>query len=302
MRTLIAGVAIVVAIIALVLFVQNEPTSDPTITSTPEALAAPTATIGLIDDARINNADSEPGNWLAYGRTYEEQRFSPLTQINRETVGELGLAWARDMNTNRVQEATPIIVDGVMFLTSSWSRVFAIDAVSGEQLWFYDPQVPGEWGRRACCDVVNRGVAVYQGRVYVASLDGRLIALDAATGIKVWEVDTIIDRERFYSITGAPGQRKVKFSSEMAAPNLACGATSPRTMPRPGSKYGAFTRSREIPPFLSSIPKWKPLRTLGKAASGGKLVGAERFGIPLFMTPILTRSISVLVTARHGLA
>ena len=194
MRTIIAGVAIVVAIVALVLFVQNEPTSDPTVTSTPEALAAPTATIGLIDDARINNADSEPGNWLAYGRTYEEQRFSPLTQINRETVGELGLAWARDMNTNRVQEATPIIVDGVMFLTSSWSRVFAIDAVSGEQLWFYDPQVPGEWGRRACCDVVNRGVAVYQGRVYVASLDGRLIALDAATGIKVWEVDTIIDR------------------------------------------------------------------------------------------------------------
>ena len=77
MRTLIAGVAIVVAIIALVLFVQNEPTSGPTITSTPEALAAPTATIGLIDDARIKNADSEPGNWLAYGRTYEEQRFSP---------------------------------------------------------------------------------------------------------------------------------------------------------------------------------------------------------------------------------
>ena len=211
MRTIIAGVAIVVAIVALVLFVQNEPTSDPTVTSTPEALAAPTATIGLIDDARINNADSEPGNWLAYGRTYEEQRFSPLTQINRETVGELGLAWARDMNTNRVQEATPIIVDGVMFLTSSWSRVFAIDAVSGEQLWFYDPQVPGEWGRRACCDVVNRGVAVYQGRVYVASLDGRLIALDAATGIKVWEDDTIIDRERFYSITGAPRAAKGKI-------------------------------------------------------------------------------------------
>ena len=155
MRALIAGVAIVVAIVALVLFVQNEPSSDPTVTSTPEALAAPTATIGLIDDARINNADSEPGNWLAYGRTYEEQRFSPLTQINRESVSELGLAWARDMNTNRVQEATPIIVDGVMFLTSSWSRVFAIDAVSGEQLWFYDPQVPGEWGRRACCKVAS---------------------------------------------------------------------------------------------------------------------------------------------------
>ncbi|MCS5569825.1 MAG: hypothetical protein NZ768_05860, partial [Pseudomonadales bacterium] len=118
MRALITVVAIVVAIAALILFVQNEPTSDPAVTSaTSEDLAAPTATIGLIDDARINNAESEPGNWLAYGRTYEEQRFSPLKQINRETVSELGLTWSRDMGTNRVQEATPIIVDGVMFLT-----------------------------------------------------------------------------------------------------------------------------------------------------------------------------------------
>lgn len=117
MRALITVVAIVVAIAALILFVQNRPDSDTAVTSaTSEDLAAPTATIGLIDDARIINADSEPGNWLAYGRTYEEQRFSPLQQINRETVSELGLAWSRDMGTNRVQEATPIIVDGVMFL------------------------------------------------------------------------------------------------------------------------------------------------------------------------------------------
>ena len=165
---------------------------------------APPPTLGLIDDARIINADSEPGNWLAHGRTYEEQRFSPLTQINRDNVSDLGLAWFRDMGTNRGQEATPIIVDGTMFVTSAWSRVYAIDAVTGDLKWSYDPEVPGEWGRRACCDVVNRGVAVYQGRVYVGSLDGRLIALDAATGVKVWEVDTLIDRDRFYSITGAP--------------------------------------------------------------------------------------------------
>ena len=165
---------------------------------------APPPTLGLIDDARIINADSEPGNWLAHGRTYEEQRFSPFTQINRDNVSDLGLAWFRDMGTNRGQEATPIIVDGTMFVTSAWSRVYAIDAVTGDLKWSYDPEVPGEWGRRACCDVVNRGVAVYQGRVYVGSLDGRLIALDAATGVKVWEVDTLIDRDRFYSITGAP--------------------------------------------------------------------------------------------------
>ena len=157
-----------------------------------------------IDDQRISNAESEPGNWLAHGRTYEEQRFSPLTQINRETVSRLGLAWYRDMQTTRALEATPIVVDGMMFITSTWSRVYTLDAVPGEQIWAFDPEVPRQWGRRACCDVVNRGVAVYQGRVYVGTIDGRLIALDAISGEKIWDVDTLIDRERFYSITGAP--------------------------------------------------------------------------------------------------
>jgi len=176
---------------------QAQPAIEPEITQV-------VPTIGLIDDARINNAASEPGNWLAHGRTYEELRFSPLTQINRENVADLGLAWYRDMGTNRAQEATPIVVDGIMFFTSAWSRVFAMKATTGEIVWTYDPKVPGEVGRRACCDVVNRGVAVYKGRVYVGSLDGRLIALDAATGSLVWEVNTIIDPERFYTITGAP--------------------------------------------------------------------------------------------------
>ncbi|MEQ8859677.1 MAG: PQQ-dependent dehydrogenase, methanol/ethanol family [Pseudomonadales bacterium] len=177
--------------------------------STPAPAAEPT--IGLIDDARINAAETEPGNWLAYGRTYEEQRFSPLTAINRDNVDQLGLAWYQDMGTNRAQEATPIVVDGIMFFTSAWSRVYAVNAVTGERVWTYDPAVPGEWGRRACCDVVNRGVAVYEGRVYVGSLDGRLIALDAASGEKVWEVDTIIDRDRFYTITGAPRAARGKI-------------------------------------------------------------------------------------------
>jgi quinohemoprotein ethanol dehydrogenase len=176
----------------------------PSLLATQGSAEEPNNRIGLIDDARINNHNKEPGNWLAHGRTYEEQRFSPLTQINRDTVQQLGLAWYRDMGTNRTQEATPIVVDGVMFLTSAWSKVFAIKATTGEPLWQYDPKVPGEWGRRACCDVVNRGVAVYNGRVYVGSLDGRLIALDATTGEELWQVDTLIDRERFYTITGAP--------------------------------------------------------------------------------------------------
>jgi quinohemoprotein ethanol dehydrogenase len=190
-------IIIIVALIAGILWLKL--TRDP---ATPTA--AGERTIGYIDEARINNADSEPGNWLAYGRTYEEQRFSPLNQINRENVSELGLAWFKDMQSNRALEATPIVVDGMMFVSTSWSRVYAIDAKTGEEIWFYDPEVPGAWGRRACCDVVNRGVAVYKGKVYFGSLDGRLIALDAATGERVWEVDTLIDRQREYTITGAP--------------------------------------------------------------------------------------------------
>ena len=90
-------------------------------------------------------------DWPSHGLDEEEQRFSPLTQIDRRTVGDLGLAWYRDMETKRAQEATPIVVDGVMYLTSTWSRVFAINALSGEVIWRYDPQVPGAWARRLCC-------------------------------------------------------------------------------------------------------------------------------------------------------
>jgi quinohemoprotein ethanol dehydrogenase len=158
---------------------------------------------GSVDGARIAAADKEPGNWLAHGRTYDEERFSPLDQITAANVGQLGLAWHYDTGRDRGHEASPIVVDGVAFLTTSWSEVHAIDAATGESLWKYDPKVKGEVGRWACCDVVNRGVAVWKGKVYVGALDGRLIALDAATGEKAWEVQTT-DPARHYTITGAP--------------------------------------------------------------------------------------------------
>ncbi len=172
----------------------------PTATSRSDRITASTSTV---DGARIVNADSEPGNWLAHGRTYAEQRFSPLTDINTDTVKSLGLVWSWDTGTTRGLEATPIVVDGVMYSTGSWSVVFANDARTGELIWQYDPQVKREWGKYACCDVVNRGVAVWKGRVYVGTIDGRLIALDAATGALAWEKLTI-DPERPYTITGAP--------------------------------------------------------------------------------------------------
>tara|TARA_R110002073_G_scaffold85978_11_gene204270 strand:- start:1568 stop:3694 length:2127 start_codon:yes stop_codon:yes gene_type:complete len=160
-------------------------------------------TVATVDAARILAADQEPQNWLSHGRTYDEQRYSPLDQITDKNVGDLGLAWHYDFDTHRGLEATPIVVDGVMYVTGSWSRVYALDAVTGDLLWEYDPEVPGEWAVNACCDVVNRGVAVWQGKVYSGTLDGRLIALDATTGKPVWDVLTI-DRKYPYSITGAP--------------------------------------------------------------------------------------------------
>ncbi len=160
-------------------------------------------TFAQVDGARIAAADSEPQNWMAHGRTYDEQRYSPLKQINSDNVGKLGLAWSYAAGTLRGLEATPIVVDGVMFTTGVWSVVYALDAKTGKELWKYDPEVPREWGRYACCDAVNRGVAVWKGSVYFGTLDGRLVCLDARTGGRRWEVNTI-DRSKPYTITGAP--------------------------------------------------------------------------------------------------
>jgi quinohemoprotein ethanol dehydrogenase len=156
-----------------------------------------------VDESRLLHSDEEPGNWMSYGRTYNEQRFSPLKQINDQNIGQLGLAWYVDIDTRRGQEATPIVVDGVMLYTTAWSKVFAVKAATGEKLWSYDPKVPPEWAVNACCDVVNRGVAVWRGKIFVATLDGRLVALDAASGKLIWEISTI-ERGSRYAITGAP--------------------------------------------------------------------------------------------------
>jgi len=143
------------------------------------------------------------GEWPGYGRTYDEQRYAPLAQITASNVGKLGVAWWSEFDTDRGQEASPLIVDGVLYTSTAWSKVFAFDAKTGKALWSYDPKVPGEKGRDACCDVVNRGVAIWKDRVFVGALDGRLIALDAKTGKPAWSVQTT-DVSKPYTITGAP--------------------------------------------------------------------------------------------------
>ncbi len=182
--------------------------SKNTTPATPEPQVPPRATPAAVDAARLTAADSEPGNWMTYGRTYDEQRFSPLKQINAGNVGQLQLAWHYDLDAaHRVQESTPVVVDGVMYLTSAWSKVFALDPATGKELWVFDPAVPGTTGIKGCCDVANRGVAVWNGKVYVGTFDGRLVALDAATGKQVWSVATVDSPgadPQSYTITGAP--------------------------------------------------------------------------------------------------
>jgi len=156
-----------------------------------------------VDDRRLREADRDAANWLMYGRTYDEQRFSPLQQINENSVSRLGLVWNRQLGSTRGLEATPLVVDGVIYTTGPWSVVYAIDAKTGEPVWTYDPKVDRSRARIVCCDVVNRGAAFYDGKVYVGTTDGRLVALDAATGAVVWDVLTI-DAAKPYAITGAP--------------------------------------------------------------------------------------------------
>ena len=156
-----------------------------------------------IDDAFLVHADDNPDNWVTYGKNYAEDRFSSLNEINKDNASKLGLAWSLNLETTRGIEATPLVMDGIMFISGPWSKVFAIDARTGKMIWTYDPKVHGKWGEKACCDVVNRGLALYKGKVYVGTLDGRLVAIDASTGQPVWQVQTV-DTTKNYTITGAP--------------------------------------------------------------------------------------------------
>jgi quinohemoprotein ethanol dehydrogenase len=172
----------------------------------PAAAATPA---GNVDWRRVQAADAEPHQWFTGGRDAGEQHYSPLDKINERNVSRLGLAWEYDSGNvrGRVQrghEATPIVVDGVMYNSGPWGAVYALSASTGKQLWRFEPELDGGWARKACCDAVNRGVAVWKGVVYVGQLDGYLVALSAATGKVLWKTNTLIDRSRGYTLSGAP--------------------------------------------------------------------------------------------------
>ncbi|MDX1404345.1 MAG: PQQ-dependent dehydrogenase, methanol/ethanol family [Woeseiaceae bacterium] len=156
-----------------------------------------------VDAERLGNAGADPDNWMTHGRTYAEDRFSPLTQINADNVESLGLAWYFESDSAVGTQATPLVADGIMYTTSTWNVLHAIDAATGEEIWRYDPQLDRDWIRYSCCGPTNRGPALWKGRVYIATTDGRLVAVDATNGELAWQVQTT-DRSKPYSITGAP--------------------------------------------------------------------------------------------------
>ena len=175
-----------------------------------ESAPAPAQVSPLLQNAahvtalRFVAADAD--QWLTPGRDANGTYYSPLTDINAGNVAKLGFAWDYDLGTKRGQESTPLVIDGVLYATSNFGRVYALDATNGKELWTYDPHIDGQWARYACCDAVNRGLAAFEGKLYVAALDGWLHAIDAGTGKQVWKVDTLVGRSAHkpYTLTGAP--------------------------------------------------------------------------------------------------
>lgn len=198
------------SVLALAMLTACQPDAQDTAQSTtPATDAAPAQTTAAAGDAanvtdeRLLNAENEPGQWMMVGGTYEEQHYSPLDEINRDTVGRLGLAWYGDYDTNLSQQGTPLYIDGVIYVSTAWSKVYAYDAKTGEQLWQYDPKTPKEIAIKVCCGIVNRGIAAYEGKIYLGALDGNLIAIDASSGQEVWRKMTV-DPEKQYTVTSAP--------------------------------------------------------------------------------------------------
>ena len=265
---------------------QPDPRTEPEIEA-PVGLDKPVA---IVDEARIAGIETaEPGAWLTYGRNYEEQRFSPLTDINRETVNGLDLAWFKDLDTIHKVEATPLVIDGVMYVTAPFNITYALDAASGEEIWRFDPEVPGETARLACCGVVSRGLAAYKGRIYLATLDGRLIALDAATGRKFWEVDTIIDRDPRLHHHRRPAAARRQGLHRQRRRRIRRARLRHRLRRRtPAKSSGASTPCPAIRRYRSSTRRWKWPPRPGRAATGGRSAAAAPCGTPSSTIPTST--------------
>ena len=173
----------------------------------PDSAAAPVSSGAASNTAAGSQAAAQSdnaGQWASHGRDYSEQRHSPLDQITPDNIDQLQLAWFGDLaERGGSYETTPLVVDGRIYVSAPWSKVYAFDARTGAQLWKYDPMIPGDWAVNLCCGIVNRGVAAWDGMIIWGTLDGRLVAVEADTGELIWDVQAT-DRSKQQSITGAP--------------------------------------------------------------------------------------------------
>src|SRR2546428_5317673 len=164
-----------------------------------------------VDDLALRNAGKIGEEWLTYGLTPGETRYSPLKQIDTTNVSRLGLAWSYDVGAGGGnQEATPLFWNGTLYGITNWSIVFAVDARTGKERWRWDPEVNQVTVRpKICCGIVNRGLAIYQGKIIAPVIDGRLEALEAETGKPVWEARVAYPQDN-YTVTMAPRIAKGK--------------------------------------------------------------------------------------------
>ena len=275
---------------------------SPPTTGRAESRARRTTTAaGAVDLARAARADREPDQWLVNGRDLGGTYFSPLSGVNRTNVRRLGFAWDYALGTHRGLEATPLVIDGVMYAAGNFGRVYSLNAATGKKLWTFDPKIDDHSARSACCDAVNRGLVVWRGRVYVASLNGYLHALDAATGRQIWSVDTLKGRAGLpYTVTGAPliagrvvviGNAGSDFEGVrgyVSAYNLDTGALEWRffTVPR-DPRLGP----QDQPHLTKAVATWGPLYRW-KFAGGGNVWDGMAYDPDLKLVYIGTGNIS----------
>jgi len=220
-------------------------------------------------------ADKRTDQWFTTGGQFSETHHSTLDQINKDTVDKLGFAWNYDLYSTRGVEATPVIVDGIIYASGPWGVVYAVDGKTGTQVWRFKPKVDGQFARNACCDVVNRGVAVWDGLVYVTALDGVLYALDKQSGEIVWQADTFAGEPGRKASTGAPrvagnvvvigfGGAEFNARGYFTAYDLKTGEKAWRFYVVPGSPEKPY----EHPELVEAAKTWDP-NSLWEAGLGG---------------------------------
>jgi hypothetical protein len=173
-------------------------------TMTAQQAAKPLNVDANVLKAANSPTDPNAGLWLSYGRSPNEQRYSPLNQINTANVNRLGLSWTYELGAGGGdQEATPLFWNNTLYYITNWSVVHAIDAKTGKMLWKWDPEINQQTRLKMCCGIVNRGIAIAEGKIFLPANDGRMFALDALTGKPLWEARVAYPAD-WYSITMAP--------------------------------------------------------------------------------------------------